>query len=394
MHIQYVYLHFLIPKKGHGVLPEDVRREQNRAYHSLDKTALTMIRLVNRLIQARCGVVFVTSGTGLFNADTRRNSCLLSELPHAILQHPLHFKQVIDHFRLNTVEKPHPRYVDYLDDRAAIFQMTLKPLRGKHAFRRTAAAGIQPNPSKYTEEQCRRYQRFSNGIDICTNMASWVVIRKDENLPATEYLVALEGSPEMWSHWAHVSNMVEDFFKRQTYDRKDRKRIGRIDGKPMLAPFGVFKRGQVLREDCKMRIVNCVADLESETPDSKPFKLMQYPVEDGNEIQRVSQKRSSALQKKFQIPKAEADTIAKRELEALFGTESSNIDLDDPAHSLRKQLRFNANWTDDFHQERNKMFYDNKFFPFPFPFSYYIKKGMIVRSNFKFFRPLLKLSSS
>lgn len=311
-----------------------------------------MILLVNRLIQARVGVVFVTSGTGFFNCDSRRNSCLLAEIPHAIMQDRLHFKQVVEHFKLNTVEKPHPRYVDYLDDRAAIFQMTLKPLRGKQAFRRTAAAKVQPSTQSFTETQRRRYQRYSNGIDICTNMASWVVIRKDENVPALEYMLALEGSPEMWSHWAHISNMVEDFFKRQTYDREDQPRIGRKDGKPMLAPFGAFKRGQVLRDDCKMRIVNCVADLEVEKPDSTPFKLIQYPVDDGNEIQRVSQKRSSALQNKFHIPKAEADAIAKRELEALFGTESSNITLDDPAHSLRKQLRFNENWTDDFHQEK------------------------------------------
>ena len=115
--------------QGYGRLPEDIRREQNPAYHTLDKTALTMIMLANRLNQARCGVVFVTSGTGLFSCDARRTSCLLAEIPHAILKDRDHFKQVVDHFQLKKVDKPHPRYIDYLDDNTAIFQMTLKPLR-------------------------------------------------------------------------------------------------------------------------------------------------------------------------------------------------------------------------------------------------------------------------
>ena len=285
---------------GHGNLPEDVRREQNRAYHALDKTALTMIRLANRLNQARCGVVFVTSGTGMFNCDARRNMCLLAEIPHAIMQDRQHFKQVVDHFQLKNCQKQNPRYVDYLEDGTAIFQMTLKPLRGKQAFHRTSADKVLPDDRTYTDDQCRMYQRVSNGVDICTNMASWLVFRKDENMPASEYILALEGSPELWSHWAHVSNVIEDFYGRKAFD-KNNKYVPLANGGLMTVKYGAFKRIGMLRDDCKMRIINCVADLEDAHPDSKPFKVMRYPVEDGNAIQRVLQQRAKILVTKVTI---------------------------------------------------------------------------------------------
>ena len=285
---------------GKGRLAEEVRREQNRAYHALDKVALTMIMMANRFMQARCGIVFVTSGTGTFSVDARMHGCLRAEIPHAILQDRQHFKQLVDHFQLKKCKKPKPRYVDYLDEGVAIFQLTLKPLRGKQAFRRTSAAKVHPNRDTYTEKQRRIYQRVSNGVDICTNQASWLVFRKDEHMPAVEYIVALEGSPEMWSHWAHVTNMIEDFFGRPSYS-KQHEHVFKPNGHQMMVPTGSFKRFSMLREDCKMRLVNCVADLAVDQPDKQPFKLMRYPVEDGGKIQSVIQQRSSTLQSKVKI---------------------------------------------------------------------------------------------
>ena len=282
---------------GKGTLPEDVRREQNRAYHSLDKTNLTMIMMANRMHQARVGIVFVTSGTGMFSSDLRKNMCLTAEIPHAILKDRKHFKQLVDHFQLKSCQKPTPRYIDYLNDGAAIFLMTIKKMNGQHAFRRTSAAKIHPCDDYYTEEQVRLYQKASNGVDICTNLASWVVLRKDEHLPAVEYMVALEGSAEMWSHWAHVTNLVEDYFERPAFG-KNAEYMRKQDGGLLTVPKGAFKRISMLRDDCKMRIVNCVADLEVEKPDTYPFKMMRYPVEDGNAIQGVIRQRASNLQTK------------------------------------------------------------------------------------------------
>ena len=53
----------------------------------------------------------------------------------------------------------------------------------------------------------------------------------------------------------------------------------------------------------------------------------------------------------FKIPSKEAEAIAKQELESLFGTETQFINLEDPAQSLRKELRQNSNWTEDFLKE-------------------------------------------
>ena len=70
------------------------------------------------------------------------------------------------------------------------------------------------------------------------------------------------------------------------------------DKNPRYQSEGSFKRLSPLREDCKMRIVNAVDSLQVAKPVTKPFKLIRYPVEDGNLIQKIKDKRSSALQYK------------------------------------------------------------------------------------------------
>ena len=201
---------------GRNSLPEDVLREQNRALHSLDKTALTMINLANRLYKAKVGLVFVTSGTGFFSADIRKNTCLMTEIPHAIFSRRQHFQPIVDHFGI--IESK-PRYIDYLDEKTSIFLMTIKTHKGKHSIRRTSANNVKPDSMSYTAEQRRLYQKASNSIDICSNIASWVVLRRDERLPASEYVVALEGSVELWSHWAYLTNMCEDYYNRPIWKK-------------------------------------------------------------------------------------------------------------------------------------------------------------------------------
>ena len=55
--------------------------------------------------------------------------------------------------------------------------------------------------------------------------------------------------------------------------------------------------------------------------------------------------------------KNEADSIAKREVEAIFGSLEENIDFADPIMALRKHLCYNPGWTDDFSTE-TKNFYE------------------------------------
>ena len=286
-------------KDGIGLqTAEDVRREQNRALHTLDKTILTMIQLANKMAEARVGVVYVTSGTGFFNADVRHNACLLSEVPHAFFKQRQHFQQVVEHFDL---KKEKPRYMDYLEENTTIFLVTLKTHRGKHSIRRTSAAGTSPDSTKFTDEQKRFYQKTSNAVDICTNIASWMVLRKSESLPASEYVVALEGSPEVWSHWASMSNMCEDYFRRTLYT-KDGKISNYTDQhgniSPAKAGMGTFKKIAPFRSDCKQRIINAILDLQTPDPEANPLKMIRYPVEDGNAAQNVIQGRSKLLQRK------------------------------------------------------------------------------------------------
>ena len=140
----------------------------------------------------------------------------MAEIPHAIFAGRQHFQKLVDHFGL---ESSKPRYIDYLDTNTSIFLLTLKTHKGKHSIQRSSADKVTPDEDDYTSEQRRLYQKASNSIDICTNIASWVVLRKDERLPVSEYVVALEGSVELWSHWAYLSNMCEDYHNRPIYNK-------------------------------------------------------------------------------------------------------------------------------------------------------------------------------
>ena len=292
----------IISKKiedGIGIqTPEDVRREQNRALHTLDKTALTMIKLANKMAEAKVGVVFISSGTGFFNADVRRNACLLAEIPHAFFKDRQHFQHVVNHFKL---KKTKPRYIDYLDEETSIFHLTLRTHKGRHSIQRTSASLDSPDPNTFTEEQCRLYQKASNSIDICTNVASWMVLRKNEALPVSEYVVALEGSPEIWSHWAHLTNMCEDFHQRNLYNKDGTHSKYKGSTNLRTAGIGTFKQVAPFRPDCKQRIINAILDLQETEPEKEVFRMIRYPIEDGNATQQVIQARSKILQKKVII---------------------------------------------------------------------------------------------
>ena len=53
-----------------------------------------------------------------------------------------------------------------------------------------------------------------------------------------------------------------------------------------------------IRDDCKMGIVNAIDALQIAKPDTNPIKVIPFPLEDGNLVQDIINKRTATLQYK------------------------------------------------------------------------------------------------
>ena len=58
------------------------------------------------------------------------------------------------------------------------------------------------------------------------------------------------------------------------------------------------------------------------------------------------------------MKRAEADTMAKLELEAVFGVITKDVDLEDPADFLKKELKLKKQWTIDFVKQTENFYKD------------------------------------
>ena len=90
-----------------------MQRDKTTALSVLNKMALFMMKLVNRLMQARVAVVFVNYGSGGLNSITRRDGCLFNQIPPAIFNEEIEsFKPIQEVFNLGQLQSrvENPRY--------------------------------------------------------------------------------------------------------------------------------------------------------------------------------------------------------------------------------------------------------------------------------------------
>ena len=182
-----------------------------------------MIKLVNKLMQARVAVVFVTFGTGTLNSITRKDGCLFNQIPISLFNESVQaFKPIQDAFDLPKLksESAAPTYMDALSENAALIFMSFAKQNGQISTKRPPTL-FQDDKfnEKFTGQQKERYQCFSEQIDINTSWGDLVVITPDQELPVQNYLFQLEGSPHMISHFEHIGNLNNHLFDRPLFDR-------------------------------------------------------------------------------------------------------------------------------------------------------------------------------
>ena len=198
-------------------------RDKISTLGSLNKMALFMIMLINKLAEARILVIFVSYGPGTLNSITRRDSCLFNRLPPSIFNkdveafHP--FQKV---FGLDAVKSriQHPCYMDFMADESALTFLTFTKLQGNVAVKRPSKVyGLDSEIEKFTKAEQERYMCFSEMVDVNSSWGDLLVITNDKEVPAQNYLFSMEGSGHMVSHFNHIGNLVHHVFDRDTFDK-------------------------------------------------------------------------------------------------------------------------------------------------------------------------------
>ena len=184
--------------------------------------------------------------------------------------------------------------MDFLEKGVALNYITVKPQNGPSAYYRPTRHRNGPNSREYTPRQLELYFAKSESMDICTNMVDYVVFRNEEREPVANYTIAMDGSPQYLSNIAHISNMIPHWHERVRYDNEGkpyRFQDGEKKGQLVYADYGMFKRGWPCRESERESLVNICNDLEVEDAIANPFRLVKYPVENGNLLQKFIEER-------------------------------------------------------------------------------------------------------
>ena len=189
----------------------------------LNKMALFMIKLVNLLMKARVAVVFVSYGSGDKNSITRKDGCLFNQIPPAIFDKNVDsFKPFRDLFGLDHVKArfKNPCYMDFLADDAALMFLTFTKINGTSIVKRPSLMyNEEAMLRKYTSDQKERYQCFSEMVDINSSWGDLVIITPDLEVPVQNYLLYLEGSAHMISHFNHIGGITSHNFDRNQYSK-------------------------------------------------------------------------------------------------------------------------------------------------------------------------------
>ena len=81
---------------------ENFARDKITTLAALNKMALFMIKIVNKLMEAKIAVVFVSFGSGALNSITRKDGCLFNQIPPALFNKQVDtykpFQEVFDKF--------------------------------------------------------------------------------------------------------------------------------------------------------------------------------------------------------------------------------------------------------------------------------------------------------
>ena len=198
------------------------KRDKSIALGSFNKSIMLQIQLANRLHEGRIALIFLNFGSGGISATLRNDAGLFNPIPKAMLESTVqYFASIQDHFDLITnAALGRTRYIDYLNEDVSLNYLVFKPRHGKDITKRPSEHHKKsPDERKYSVEAIERYECFSESVDLNSNLADLVVIKNDAEHPIMDYLVVLQGSPLMTSHFNHVASVLPNWHLRDTFDK-------------------------------------------------------------------------------------------------------------------------------------------------------------------------------
>ena len=206
-----------------GVENEDTRRKRDKsiALAAFNKTEMLRIKIANKFGEGRIAVFNVEFGTGGISATARAEGAFFNSIPKPMFEpNILPFHAIQNHFDLvNQGKNGKTRYIDFLDEDVSLNFLVFKPRQGKQVIKRPSEHHKKwPSAAEYSEAERERYECFSEGVDINSNMADLIVVKKDWVMPIMDYLVVLQGSTNMISHLNHIGNLIPHWFKRNMFD--------------------------------------------------------------------------------------------------------------------------------------------------------------------------------
>ena len=197
-------------------------RDTAMALGAFNKTLMLQIQMVNKLQQAHVPVVFVEYGSGGVSGLLRSEGALFNEIPPTAFQPNVEvFHAIQEKFQLLADSNSQKRrYIDFLREDSSLNFLTFKPRHGLKVVKRASQGHNKyPDDKVYTSDQLDRYRCFSEVVDINSNVADLTVIKNEKVFPVMDYLVPMEGSTHMISHYNHIGNLIPHWQEREMFTK-------------------------------------------------------------------------------------------------------------------------------------------------------------------------------
>ena len=137
-----------------------------------------MIKCVNDFAKMDVLVIFMASGTGVFNVDARRLVGLQHRLPEEICDPSISvFKALQDHFDICRFGTTQVKYADFLEEGVPFLCLTVKDLQGPSGQIRPYKKKL---PSNVGNNNQRGLNSMKSDLNITGNIVDLISYSKDE----------------------------------------------------------------------------------------------------------------------------------------------------------------------------------------------------------------------
>ena len=137
-----------------------------------------MIMFTNEMADLDILVVYIASGTGIFNCDTRRLTGFYSRLPKQLLNPKIKFFEPFQkHYDLLRFGTNEVTYADFLKKKAPLFWLTAKCLNGRSGLITPALSELR---STIGTNQQRGLHSIKSDLDITGNIMDLIVVHKNK----------------------------------------------------------------------------------------------------------------------------------------------------------------------------------------------------------------------